>query len=107
VDTAGSVHFKRAAGGRGTEVRLELQYLPKGGALGALLIRLMSGDPAQHIAQDLKRFKQLMETGEMATTEGQSSGKQAASHRETAQVRRAGSASHDKVGMASEASFPA
>jgi uncharacterized membrane protein len=109
VDTAGSVQFKPAPGGRGTETRLELQYLPKGGALGALLIRLMAGDPAKHIAEDLKRFKQVMETGEMATTEGQSTGKHAAFRREPSRARRArGTASgNDKVGMASDESFPA
>jgi uncharacterized membrane protein len=107
VETAGSVRFKRAPGGRGTEVQLELQYLPRGGALGALLVRIMGGDPANQIGEDLKRFKQLMETGEIATTTGQSDGKQNFSHREAPPRRRRRSGPKDEVQRASEQSFPA
>jgi uncharacterized membrane protein len=77
VDNAGSVHFESAAGGRGTIVRVVLKYDPPAGKLGAVVARLFGESPAQQIDEDLRRFKQLMETGETATTEGQPSGRAA------------------------------
>ena len=73
VATAGSVHFTPAPGGRGTEVRVEMKYEAPAGRVGALFAKLFGEDPAQKIQEDLRRFKQLMETGEIPTTEGQSS----------------------------------
>jgi len=75
VASAGSVRFEPAAGGRGTVVRVSLKYDPPGGKLGSLVAGLFGENPEQQIDEDLKRFKQLMETGETATTEGQSSGR--------------------------------
>ncbi|HEV2860477.1 MAG TPA: SRPBCC family protein [Pyrinomonadaceae bacterium] len=77
VASAGSVHFEEAAGGRGTVVRVVLKYDPPAGKLGALVARLFGENPEQQIDEDLRRFKQLMETGETATTEGQTSGRSA------------------------------
>jgi uncharacterized membrane protein len=79
VDSAGSVRFEPAPGGRGTVVRVTLKYDPPGGAVGALVARLFGENPEQQIDDDLRRFKQLMETGETATTTGQTSGRSAAS----------------------------
>lgn len=81
VDSAGSVHFEQAAGGRGTVVRVVLKYDPPGGKIGALVARLFGENPEQQIEEDLGRFKQLMETGEIATTEGQPSGRGASAGR--------------------------
>jgi len=67
VDTAGSVHFKKAPGNRGTEVKVSLKYLPPGGQLGAAVAWLLGQDPAKQVREDLRRFKQLMETGTVAT----------------------------------------
>jgi len=75
VDNAGSVHFTRAAGGRGTTVKVLLAYDPPGGVIGALFAKLFGEDPAMQVREDLRKFKQLVETGELATTEGQSSGR--------------------------------
>ena len=75
VENAGSVRFEPATGGRGTIVRVKLQYRPPGGALGATIAKLFGEDPAKQIAVDLLRFKQLLETGEIARTEGQSAGR--------------------------------
>jgi len=75
VDTAGSVHFARAPGGRGTEVTVSLKYNPPGGRAAARLAKLFGQAPEQQIAEDLRRWKQLMEAGEIATTEGQTSGR--------------------------------
>ena len=64
--SAGSVRFKRRAGGRGTEVRVRLQYDPPAGKVGAAVAWLFGHEPSQTIREDLRRFKQLMETGEIA-----------------------------------------
>jgi uncharacterized membrane protein len=75
VDNTGSVRFERAPGGRGTTVRVRLQYDPPGGVIGAGVAKLLGEDPEWQVKDDLRRFKQLMETGEIITTEGQSAGR--------------------------------
>lgn len=75
VDTTGSVHFSRAPGGRGTEVRVNLKYDPPAGQVGAAIARLFGKEPGQQIREDLRRFKQLMEAGEAPTTQGQPAGR--------------------------------
>jgi uncharacterized membrane protein len=73
VDNTGSVHFTPAPPGRGTEVRVVLKYNPPAGKLGAGIAKLFGEDPKQQIRDDLRRFKQLVEAGEITTTEGQTS----------------------------------
>ncbi|HEX6158543.1 MAG TPA: SRPBCC family protein [Thermoanaerobaculia bacterium] len=75
VDNAGSVHFTPAAGGRGTEVKVVLRYDPPAGKVGAKISKILGEDPAMNVQEDLRRLKMLLETGEIATTEGQSSGR--------------------------------
>jgi uncharacterized membrane protein len=70
VDSAGSVHFTAAPGGSGTEVRVVLKYDPPGGAIGATVAKLFGEEPSQQIREDLRRFKQLMETGNASATGG-------------------------------------
>jgi uncharacterized membrane protein len=106
LDTAGSVHFKAAPGGKGTEVHIELQYVPPAGALGAAYARLLGQDPADQIKDDLRRLKQILETGETATVEGQPHGKERFPRYERI-PRRAKHAHSDQVNDASEESFPA
>jgi uncharacterized membrane protein len=65
VVSAGSVNFEPAAGGRSTHVRVHLQYSPPAGKLGAAVARLMGADPATEIREDLNRFKQMIEAGQM------------------------------------------
>ncbi|HVF86762.1 MAG TPA: SRPBCC family protein, partial [Pyrinomonadaceae bacterium] len=79
VDNAGSVHFERASGGRGTVVKVSLKYDPPGGVIGATIAKLFGEAPDQQIQEDLRRLKQVMEAGEIPTTEGQSSGRAAKS----------------------------
>lgn len=74
VDHSGSVRFERAPGGRGTEMHMELAYRSPGGLLGAAVAKLFGQAPGQHIQEDMRRFKQAMEAGEAATTNGQSRG---------------------------------
>ncbi len=75
VDHAGSVRFERATGGRGTIVRVELQYRPPAGRTGAMIVKLLGKSPERQITADLLRFKQMVETGEVARTEGQPAGR--------------------------------
>jgi len=75
IDNSGFVRFQSAPAGRGTEVKVVIEYNPPGGAIGAGAAKLFGEAPEQQIASDLRRFKQLMEAGEIATTEGQPSGR--------------------------------
>jgi uncharacterized membrane protein len=81
VDNAGSVRFEPAPGGRGTIVRVDLQYRPPGGAAGSMVARLFGEEPSQQIDDDLRRFKWLIETGEIPTTVGQPAGPRGAINR--------------------------
>jgi uncharacterized membrane protein len=75
IPNEGSVAFRAAPGGRGTEVHVHLKYQPPLGPLGATVAKLFGEEPSQQISEDLRRFKQRMETGEIATTHGQPSGR--------------------------------
>jgi uncharacterized membrane protein len=75
VYNAGSVSFERAAGNRGTIVRVELDYDPPGGFVGATLAKLFGEEPQQQVEGDLRRFKQVIETGEVVLSEGTLQGK--------------------------------
>jgi uncharacterized membrane protein len=74
VQTAGSVHFREAPGGRGTEVHVVLSYNPPAGQIGAAIAWLAGRDPQSQVREDLRSFKRLMETGTLPTTEGQPRG---------------------------------
>ena len=93
VVNAGSVRFEKAPGDRGTYVRVNMNYNPPGGQIGAELAKLLRSDPGRLIKDDLRRFKQLMETGEIATIDGQSSGRDEAAAPVTTTESRAASAS--------------
>ena len=75
VENAGSVHFEPATGGRGTVVTLEVNFEPPAGIVGLTVAKLLGESPSRHTLENLRQFKQLMETGEIATTEGQPSGR--------------------------------
>ncbi|HEY0063087.1 MAG TPA: SRPBCC family protein [Telluria sp.] len=75
VDNAGTVRFAPGPAGKGTELSVELRYRPPAGHAGAMLARLFGEEPALQVRGDLRRFKQLIETGEIPTTKGQSEGK--------------------------------
>jgi uncharacterized membrane protein len=72
VSTAGSVNFRDTP--RGTEVRVHFQYNPPAGRLGAAVAWLFGEEPHIQVREDLRRFKQLIETGEIPTTGGQPRG---------------------------------
>jgi uncharacterized membrane protein len=70
VTNSGSVRFEQATGGRGTLIRVELDYSPPGGAAGALVAKLMGEDPDGQMQVDLRRFKQIIELGEVVVSDG-------------------------------------
>ena len=74
IDNCGFVRFQRATGDRGTQVKVVLEYQPPGGALTNVIAKLFGESPQEQIGDELNRFKQLMETGEITTTEGQPKG---------------------------------
>jgi uncharacterized membrane protein len=65
VPNNGTVRFRPAPGGRGTEIHVHLRYEPPGGKLGALIAKLFGEEPAQQVKSDLRRLKQVLETGEV------------------------------------------
>lgn len=81
ISNAGSIRFKPAPAGRGTEVTLTLEFVPPGGPLGQAVMNMFNDAPGQYIGQYLRDFKMIMETGEQATTQGQSSGRSSESGR--------------------------
>lgn len=75
VEHSGSVRFEAGSEGRGTRVTVNLVYQPPAGKFGARVARLLGQSPEKQIPVDLHRFKQWMETGEIATTRGQPAGR--------------------------------
>lgn len=75
IDNSGFVRFKQVPGNRGTEIKVVIEYFPPGGALTATFAKLFGEEPEQQLGDDLRRFKMLMEAGEIATNEGQPRGK--------------------------------
>jgi uncharacterized membrane protein len=65
IPNSGSVRFKDAPGNRGTEIHVELRYQPPGGKVGSLIAKLFGEEPEMQIKGDLRRFKQVIETGEI------------------------------------------
>lgn len=67
ITTDGRVEFIPAAPGRGTYVRLVMRYDPPGGIFGKGIAKVLQREPNLQARRDLRRFKSLMETGEVAT----------------------------------------
>ncbi|HEV2070921.1 MAG TPA: SRPBCC family protein [Acidimicrobiales bacterium] len=70
VDNAGSVRFSPAPRGQGTEVTVELDYAVPGGVLGSSMAKLLGEEPSQQLKDDLRRFKQVLEAGEVVRSDG-------------------------------------
>jgi uncharacterized membrane protein len=75
VKNSGSVRFEPARGKPGTVLRVEIEYRPPAGLLGVTVAKLLGTEPKQQVHENLHRFRQLMETGEIITTEGQPAGR--------------------------------
>ena len=106
VDNGGAVRFASDYNGTGTQVKISMQYNPPAGQLGEWIARMFGENPKKTIAEDLQRFKELMETGNVIT--------RASSRKRTAlspNARYSGSSGkqweRDAVTSSSEESFPA
>ena len=86
VDTAGTVRFADAPGGKGTEIHVEIRYSPPAGRLGATIAKIFGKDAGQQVASDLRRFKQVLETGEIARSDGSARGGPAQPPKESVQI---------------------
>ena len=73
-DPQGAVHFRAAPSGRGTIVSAHMHYPPGSASIAAQILKRMGSNPGFQMTQDLRRFKALLETGEIPTTEGQTHG---------------------------------
>ena len=74
VENSGTVRFTSAPGGRGTEVRVALDYRIPGGKVGATFAKLFGEEPEQQTRDDLRRLKQVLETGEVVRSEASPEG---------------------------------
>jgi uncharacterized membrane protein len=77
VPNSGDVRFVPAPDGSSTEVHVTLTYDAPGGGLGKALAKYFGEDPSQQLDDDLRRFKQLIETGEVVRSDGAPWGKRA------------------------------
>ena len=74
VYNAGSVRFEPRPGGRGTIVKVDMEYYPPGGIAGTAFAMLFNESPEQQIYDDLRRLKQVLETGEVIRSDGSPNG---------------------------------
>lgn len=74
VDHSGWVRFERGPAGHGTFVKAQITYDPPGGKAGAFLAKMVGKEPGQLVKGDLRRFKHVIETGEIPTIDGQPHG---------------------------------
>jgi uncharacterized membrane protein len=75
VDHAGSVRFE-PAGAQGTTVKVMMQYDPPAGPVGVAFANILGEDPGHQIEEDLRRFKEVMETAKVSATASQTSGQE-------------------------------
>ena len=68
VEHCGWIEFRDGPFGRGSEVRAFVSYDPPAGRLGKLVAKVMQREPRVQVRRELRRFKQLMETGEVSTS---------------------------------------
>jgi uncharacterized membrane protein len=66
---SGKVTFRVGPRGEGTVVSVEMQYAPPGGQIGSALLKLFRKEPGQQVIDDLRRFKQVMEIGEVVQSD--------------------------------------
>ena len=74
VDSSGSVRFVRAPADQGTELHVDMRYSPPAGAVGATLAKIFGEEPAIQLKDDLRRFKNIAETGEIVRSDGSPDG---------------------------------
>lgn len=69
IKNAGRIEFRDNSAGRGTEVTATIVYEPPGGDFGKLVAKVFQKEPKMQARRELRRFKQLMETGEVSTSQ--------------------------------------
>lgn len=74
VENRGTVEFRPGTAGRGTLVKVSMAYLAPGGMFGRAVAVLSGKHPEFTVREDLRRFKAILEAGEIPTTKGQSHG---------------------------------
>jgi uncharacterized membrane protein len=74
ITNSGVVEFTPTYDGRGTEVRALIRYEMPAGPLGKAVATVLGKSPEQQVNDDLRRFKQLLETGEVLRSEGSPEG---------------------------------
>ncbi len=108
---AGYVHFEGEPAGHGTVVKVALEYSPLGGVVGTTVAKVVHEEPNQQVDEDLRRFKEIMEAGEVSSPEGQPSGRAGVGDeflkRQQKSIDKIGANAGDTVTEASEESFPA
>jgi uncharacterized membrane protein len=72
--TSGTVRFVDAPGDHGTEVHVDLEYESPAGPLGEIVAKLFGEEPGQQVKDDLRRFKQVIETGEVVRSDASPEG---------------------------------
>ncbi len=111
VPNAGYVHFEQEPAGHGTVVKVALEYAPPAGVVGATAAKVFHEAPDQQVDEDLRRFKEIMEAGEVSSTAGQPSGRapvgDKSRQRQQKSLDTIDAAADDTVTEASKESFPA
>ena len=77
TETGGAVTFREAPGDRGTEIHVDLGSGTSRGKVGSAVERLRGSAPLAKAKDDLRHFKQLIETGVIARSEGAPEGERA------------------------------
>jgi uncharacterized membrane protein len=77
IPNAGSVKFRELPAGRGTEIKVVLEYEPPAGKLGVVVARMFGEEPAIQVREDLRRYKALVEAGELPVSENPGQGERA------------------------------
>jgi uncharacterized membrane protein len=70
IKNEGSVRFTDAPADRGTELRVDLMYDAPAGSAGAAIAKVFGEEPGQQLRDDLRRLKQVLETGEVVLSDG-------------------------------------
>lgn len=74
IDNSGTVRFVTAPGDQGTELHVDMRYSPPAGAVGATIARIFGEEPGIQLKDDLRRFKNIAETGEVVRSDGSPEG---------------------------------
>ena len=70
IDNSGTVRFVTAPGDQGTELHVDMRYSPPAGAVGATIAKIFGEEPQVQLKDDLRRFKNIAETGEVVRSDG-------------------------------------